>query len=81
MLQLDKKPSIADNTCISTGKNLANHAFEANCLVCVLQYKMHAMMKHVVAKGEPEWQACKASHCGRKQQQRSHTMVILFLLV
>ena len=34
-----------------------------------------------VAIGKPELQVCKASHCGRRQQQRSHTMITLFLLV
>jgi len=36
---------------------------------------------HFVAIGKPKWQAHKASHCGSKQQQRSHAAITLLLLV
>jgi len=36
---------------------------------------------HFVVIGKAEQQARKASHCHTKQQQRSHVMLILFLLV
>jgi len=36
---------------------------------------------HSVAIGEPKHQACKAWQCGSKQQQRSHVMMNLLLLV
>jgi len=36
---------------------------------------------HFVVIGKPRRQVCKISHCGSKQQQRSHVVHILFLLV
>jgi len=36
---------------------------------------------HFVVIGKAEKQVRKASHCGTKQLQRSHVMLILFLLV
>ena len=36
---------------------------------------------HFVAIGYPERHMRKASHCGRKQQQSSHAMITLLLLV
>jgi len=35
----------------------------------------------IVAIGKPERQVRKASHCGSKQQQRSHAMITVSLLV
>jgi len=39
------------------------------------------VIKSIVAIGKPERQVRKASHCGSKQQQRSHAMITLLLLV
>ena len=36
---------------------------------------------HFVVIGKPRRQVCKASHCGSKQQKRSHVVLIQFLLV
>jgi len=36
---------------------------------------------HFVAIGNSERHVCKASHCGSKQQQSSHAMITLLLLV
>ena len=35
---------------------------------------------YFVVIGKPRRQVCKASHCGSKQQARSHVVLILFLL-
>jgi len=37
--------------------------------------------QHFIVIGKPRRQVCKASHCGSKQQWRSHVVFILFLLV
>ena len=36
---------------------------------------------HFIAIGKSEWQVRKALHCGSKQQQGSHAMITLLLLV
>jgi len=42
---------------------------------------MRHYVLRVVAIGKPERHTCKASHCGSKQQQCSHAMITLLLLV
>jgi len=39
------------------------------------------VLVYIVAIGNPERQVCKASHRGSKQQQSSHAMITLSLLV
>jgi len=60
--------------------------FVANCRSNNFQtvtsnFDVQLQIPCTVAIGKPERQVRKASHCGSKQQQRSHAMITLLLLV
>jgi len=50
-------------------------------LPSVVQPTAHLSWISVVAIGKPEQDVCQASYCGGKQQQRSHAMITLLLLL